>query len=231
MPTGTIFIQPHSDDMVMSSCFLMKEEVLPRPYYLLTVFGQSNWIDPIKKRGPKYVQKIDEATITRLRKKEDEKFAKSLGLTLLFFDLKDCLLRSREVYYQPNKKLETKLVKKVRIIIRDSINRYKAENIVAPFPFGRKQHYDHQIVCEAVKLLSATSCNQFFVDDIPYSRITNYNKFSLHLFVQTKVDDINEKFRSMEVYDSQMCKLFFDQVEKITKQNQKHERLFVLNNQ
>lgn len=230
MPKGTIFIQPHSDDMVMSSCFLIRGKILPRPYYLLTVFGQSNWIDPIKKRSRRYTQKIDEAEVTRLRKNEDEKFAKSLGLTLLFSDLKDCLLRNGKVYYQPNKKLETKLVKKVRTIIHDSIKRYKVENIVVPFPSGRKQHYDHRIVREAVKLLPHTLCRQFFVDDIPYSRITNHNKFSLHLFTQTKVDGINKKFRSMKVYDSQMCKLFFDQVKKITKQNQKHERLFVLNN-
>lgn len=230
MPKGTIFIQPHSDDMVMSSCFLIKKEVLPRPYYLLTVFGQSNWIDPIKKRGRRYIQKIDGTTITRLRKNEDEKFVKSLGLTLLFFDLKDCLLRNGEVYYQPNKKLEIKLVKKVKTIIHDSIKEYKVENIVVPFPSGRKQHYDHRIVREAVKLLPATLCSQFFVDDVPYSRIMKHNKFSLHIFAQIKVDGVNEKFRSMKVYDSQMCKLFFDQVEKITKQNQKHERLFVLNN-
>jgi hypothetical protein len=227
---GTIFIQPHSDDMVMSSYFLMRKEILPQPYYLLTVFGQSNWIDPIKKRGRRYTQKIDGVEVTHLRKNEDEKFAESLGLTLLFSDLKDCLLRNREVYFQPNKKLETKLVKQVRTIIHDSIKRYKVENMVAPFPSGRKQHYDHRIVREAVKSLPGTLCGRFFVDDIPYSRITNPNKFRLHLFAQTKVDGINEKFCSMKVYDSQMCKLFFDQVEKITKQNQRHERLFVFNN-
>lgn len=42
MSKGTIFIQPHSDDMVMSAYFLIKAEVLSRPYYLLTIFGQSN---------------------------------------------------------------------------------------------------------------------------------------------------------------------------------------------
>ncbi len=230
IPKGTIFIQPHSDDMVMSSYFLMKKEILPRPYYLLTVFGQSNWINPIKKRGRLYAQKIDGAEVTRLRKTEDEKFAKSLNLTLLFFNLEDCLLRNKEVYYQMNKKLDMDLVKEVKAVIYASIKKYKAENIVTPFPSGRRQHYDHRIVREAVRLLPATLCNRFFIDDIPYSRVTNPNKFSLHLFAQTKVDGINEKFRSMKIYDSQMCKLFFDQVEKITKENQKDERLFVFNN-
>jgi len=138
-PKGTIFIQPHSDDMVMSSYFLMKKEILPRPYYLLTVFGQSNWIDPIKKRSRLYAQKIDGTEVTRLRKTEDEKFAKSLNLILLFFNLGDCLLRNKKVYYQMNKKLDMDLVKEVKAVIYASIKKYKAENIVVPFPFGRRQ--------------------------------------------------------------------------------------------
>lgn len=230
MSKGTIFIQPHSDDMVMSSCFLIRAEILPRPYYLLTVFGQSNWIDPIKKRGRRYTQKIDETAVTHLRKTEDEKFAKLLSLTLLFLNLEDCLLRNGEVYYRPNKKLSTNLVKEVRTIIYEVIKKYKIKNIVAPFPSGRKQHYDHRIVREAIKSLGTKFCNRFFVDDIPYSRITNHDKFNLHFFAQTKVNDIYDKFHTMKIYDSQMCKLFFDQVKKITKQNQGHERLFVFNN-
>lgn len=231
MSKGTIFIQPHSDDAVMSSYFLIKTEVLPKPYYLLTVFGQSNWIDPIKKRGRRYTQSKDQIAVTRIRKTEDKKFTKSLGLTLLFFNLEDCLLRNGEVFYQPNKKLNTDLVKKVGAIIDASIKKYKAKNIVVPFPSNTKQHYDHRIVREAIKSLPATSCNRFFVDDIPYGRITNHSKYNLHLFTRLKIDDIYDKFRAMKIYDSQMRRLYLKQVQKIARQNQGCERIFVLTNQ
>jgi len=231
MPKGTIFIQPHSDDTVMSSYFLIKAEVLSKPYYLLTVFGQSNWTDPIKKRSGLYKQSKDQIAVTRMRKTEDRRFAKSLGLTLLFFNLKDCLLRNGEVFYQPNKKLDADLVKKVSAIIDASIKKYKAKNIVAPLPSGVKQHYDHRIVREAVKSLPATLCNLFFVDDIPYSRIINQSKYGLNLFARSKIDDMYDKFRAMKIYDSQMCKLFLNQVQKIAKQNQGYERIFALTNQ
>ena len=230
MIKGTIFIQPHSDDIVMSSYSLIKAEVLPRPYYLLTVFGQSNWIDPIKRGGRHYTQNKNQVTITRLRKTEDRRFAKSFSLTLLFFNLEDCLLRNGEVFYQPNKKLDADLVKKVSAIINISIKKYKAQNVVTSFPSGVEQHYDHRIVREAVKSLPATLCNRFFVDDIPYSRITNQSKYNLSLFARSKIDDINAKFRAMKVYDSQICRLFLNQVQKIAKQNQGYERIFVLTN-
>lgn len=231
MPKGTIFIQPHSDDTVMSSYFLIKAEILPRPYYLLTVFGQSNWVDPIKKRSRRYTQSKDRIAVTHIRKTEDKEFTKSLGLTLLFFNLEDCLLRNGEVFYQPNKKLDVDLVKKVGAIIDASIKKYKAENIVAPFPSNTKQHYDHRIVREAIKSLPATSCNRFFVDDIPYGRIINHNKYNLHSFTGSKIDDIRDKFRAMKIYDSQVCRLFLSRVQKIARQNKGCERIFVLTNQ
>lgn len=108
------------------------------------------------------------------------------------------------------------------------IKRYKAKNIVAPFPSGIKQHYDHRIVREAIKSLSSTLCNRFFVDDIPYSRITNQNKHHLHLFAKLKINNIYEKFNAMKIYDSQMCKLYLEQIQKITKQNRGYERIFIL---
>src|SRR3989344_1319856 len=228
MQKGAIFIQPHSDDTVMSSYFLIKTEILPRPYYLLTVFGQSNWIDPIKRRGYRYTQNKNQTAITHLRKNEDRRFAKSLGFTLVFYNLKDCLLRNKEVFFQPNKKLDADLVTRVNKIINASIRKYKAQNMIAPFPFGVKQHYDHRVVREAVRSLPATLCNLFFVDDIPYSRIRNQKKNGLSLFARLRVVDADGKVRAMKMYNSQMCELFLSQAQKIAKQNHGYERVFTL---
>lgn len=223
---GTVFIQPHSDDSVMSSYSLIKEGILPRPYCLLTVFGQSNWIDLVKKRSPRYVQSKDQIAVTRIRRTEDEEFAKSFNLTLLFLNFEDCLLKNKKVFYQPNKRLDADLVRRVSMAIRASIRKYSAKNVVAPFPCSVKQHYDHRVVSEAVKSLLTTLCNRFFVDDIPYSRITDQYRHGLRPFARLKIDDMRGKFHAMEIYDSQMCKLFFDQTRKIARQNQGYERVF-----
>lgn len=229
MPSrGTVFIQPHSDDTVMSSYFLIKVAALPKPYYLCTMFGRSNWIDPIQ-RKKKYKQD-DTSQVTRIRKTEDQKFADLLGLKLLFLNLEDCLLRNGEAFYAPAKKLDQHLLKQVRARIITLTDKYKIKNIVAPFPFGIRQHYDHRIVCEAVKFMPNNLYNRFFVDDIPYSRIANYRKYNLHLFTKTK-GNISDKFKTMKVYDSQMCKLFFNNVRRISEQNHGYERLFSLTKQ
>ncbi len=227
MQSGTIFIQPHSDDMVMSSYFLIKAEILPRPYYLLTMFGQSSWIDPIKRK--KY-KKFDVPEVTSIRRIEDERLAKLFGLELLFCDLADCLLREGRVYYRQDSKLDLRLLREVRMMLIKLLKERKIRNIVAPFPAGRWQHYDHRLVCEAVKFLSVNSYNIFFADDIPYSRISQPNKHGLHLFSKTGGDP-KDKFKAMKIYDSQMCQLFFKQARKLSRQNHGHERLFALTKQ
>jgi LmbE family N-acetylglucosaminyl deacetylase len=228
MRIGTIFIQPHSDDAVMSSYFLIKAEILPRPYYLLTVFGQSNWIDPIKKQHLNYIKNNDCKIITRLRKNEDKKFAELFNLFLLFNNLKDCLLRHGQVFYRANEKLDTCLIKEVLRIINNLINKYNIKNIVVPFPYGTKQHYDHRIVYESIKLLPKNIASCFFVDDIPYSRIGDPEKYSLKLYSRVKIVNLEDKFKAMKIYDSQMCRLFFRQVKKIAQQNKGYERLFII---
>lgn len=228
MLQGTFFIQPHSDDMVMSSYFLMKAETLPRPYYLLTIFTKSNWMDPLKRKKFHFVK--NQVAITNLRKKEDKKFAKLLHLIPLFLNFEDCLLRNGKVFYQPNKKLETDLVEQVATSIRSLIKKYKPRNIVVPFPSGVKQHYDHRIICEATRLAASALCNPYFVDDMPYGRITDTNKHNLKLFAKSKISSMREKFRVMKIYESQMCNPFFNQVQKITKQNRGYERIFTLRN-
>lgn len=224
MQGGTIFIQPHSDDMVMSSYFLIKAEILPRPYYLLTMFGQSSWIDPIKRK--KY-KKFDVPEVTSIRRIEDERLAKLFGLKLLFWGLADCLLREGRVYYSQDSKLDLKLLREARMMLTKLLKERKIRNIVAPFPAGRRQHYDHRLVCEVVKSLSVNLYNIFFADDIPYSRISQPNKCGLHLHSKTS-GDLKDKFKAMKIYDSQMSQLFFKQVRKLSRQNHGHERLFAL---
>lgn len=221
MSAGTIFIQPHSDDIVMSSYFLIKSRLLPQPYYLLTVFGRSNWVDP-KKRNT--YEPINASRVTSIRRAEDEGFAQSLGLKLIFLDQPDCLLRENEVSYDPDRILDSSLLQKMKVTIGKILADIKIENIVTPRPSGGRQHYDHRITYSAIKLLSSTY-NIFIVDDAPYSRITNPKENDLQIERKTDGRLVN-KFEAMSFYDSQMCKLFFDQVMEITRKNNGYERLF-----
>lgn len=227
MPNGTIFIQPHSDDAVMSSYFLMKAEVLPRPYYLLTVFGRSNWVDPIK--GQKY-RRLNASKVTHIRNDEDKRFAKLLRLKLLFLDFEDQLLRTGKVSYTPTKKLSQELFKEIRNTLTILLKEHNIKNVVTSFPSGTRQHYDHQIVCEVVKSLSTNLGSLFFVDDIPYSKITKSDENKLQLFTRLK-GSLMDKFKAMKIYDSQMCKLFFNKVRELSKQNRRHERMFLFSKQ
>jgi hypothetical protein len=228
MKGGTLFVQPHSDDLAMSSYFLMKSEIFPKPHYLLTAFSKSNWIDPIKRKKYPEERIKSEKEITRLRVNEDKKFCESTSLIPLFSGLEDCLLRNGKVFYDPKKRLEPELVAGVKAVINLSIKRYGMKNVVAPFPSGAVQHYDHRILREAVVLSLLGRSAKFFVDDLPYSRIANPDKQGLRLFARSRIIDIGEKMRAMEIYESQMCESFFKEVRKTARKNGGYERTFAL---
>ncbi|MFH1192804.1 MAG: PIG-L family deacetylase [Candidatus Jorgensenbacteria bacterium] len=227
MRGGTLFVQPHSDDIVMSSYFLIKAEVLPRPYYLLTIFSKSNWIDPIKKE--KRHLNYTETTITQLRKGEDRRFAKLLRLSPYFFDFGDCLLRNKKTYFCPHDKLEKNLVDEISRSIIVFIKAHHVQSVVVHFPSGSRQHLDHRIVYRASKDIKPPT-QLYFVDDFPYSRVSNLGSWNLRIFKRVKIKDIQEKFRAMELYDSQTCKSFFNGIQKITTQNKGFERILILKN-
>jgi LmbE family N-acetylglucosaminyl deacetylase len=226
---GTLFIQPHSDDMVMSSYFLIRSNILPKPYYCLTVFTRSNWIETTKRKKFAHIKGV--TAITNLRKSEDKKFAKQFDLIPLFLNFKACFLRAGKTFFSPQKNLDISLLKLISTSIKYLIRQHKIANIVLPFPFGRDQHYDHRMVCEAVKKYMPNYCNVYFVDDLPYGRIMNASKYNLRIFAKIKINDMHKKFRAMKIYDSQMCNSFFNQISKITKQNKGYERVFILNNE
>ncbi len=222
---GTLFVQPHSDDMVMSSYFLIKTQILPRPYYLLTIFSKSSWLDPIRRK--RFCLANSERSVTRLRIAEDEEFARLFQLTPYFFGFKDCLLRNGKTYFRPQTGIERNLINKVSNSITAFIKKHNIQNIVIHFQSGTRRHQDHYIVHQAVELIKLP-IRVYFVDDIPYSRVLNLKKHNLKIFKRVKIKNIQEKFRAMGLYKSQMCDLFFNRVQKITEQNQGYERIFTL---
>lgn len=218
-------MQPHSDDIVMSSYFLIKAEVLPRPYHLLTVFSKSNWLDPVRRK--KLYLDDTKTAITRLRRGEDRQFAKSLRLTPHFFDFKDCLLRNGRTYLHPHDRLEKNLVDEISKSIATFIEMHRVQNVVIHFPSGPRQHLDHRIAYRASKDIKLP-IQLYFVDDFLYSRVSSLKSRNLRVFKRVRIKNIREKFRAMKLYDSQMCDSFFNEVQKITSQNKGFERLLVI---
>jgi LmbE family N-acetylglucosaminyl deacetylase len=223
MLRGTAFIQPHSDDTVMSSYFLIKAGVLPRPYYLITVFSRSNWVDPVYRARYLKPGGKPEEMITRLRMKEDKQFAKGLLMKPLFLNFRDCLLRNNITIFDPKQPLDASLVRRVYDSLHRAVTRHKILNIVIPCPSGAEQHYDHRVVYQAAKSLSVDH-SIHLVDDLPYSRLPK-GKGKIRSVRSVAVKSLEEKFQAMGIYDSQMCDLFFRKVKKITEMNGGFERL------
>ena len=161
---GACFFSPHPDDMAMSGLFVIREEVLPRPYYLLTVFSQSEYV-AFEKRAlyPK-------ATVTDVRLRENQKFANMLGLNYLVLKEEDSLKRLGQDVPDEDFPLDTVLLRNICSSVTDVISGLNIRNFVVSYPFGRHQHYDHRMVRAAVeKVAGRFDANLYYLDDIPYS--------------------------------------------------------------
>lgn len=228
MKNGTFFIQPHSDDIVMSAYFLIKKGFFPKPYFLITAFSSSNWVDPLKKKTRNLPS--DSYKITKIRVDEDKKFAEFLDIDkVIFFNLKDCLLRNGLTYFEEKRKLDSKTILELRKKFNKLINEFNPKFLVAPFPCGKVQHYDHRLVVKSLQSLSQNKKFKLcFLDDLPYGRVFNLKKNNLSLFYKEKVRNMVEKEQAMKLYDSQMCRLYFSKVKNISKLNNYTERTFIL---
>ena len=216
---GTCFLSPHSDDLVMSGFFIIKEEILPRPYYLFTVFGESEYVDV------QVINNYDKKEITDIRLAEDREFAKSFDLNFLFLKEPDCLKRFNCAIFNDLFPINEILLQHIYTLILQKTISLNISNFVVPYPFGKQQHYDHRILCEIGKKLSITfGSNLFYLDDIPYS-VADLSPTSIDVFFKKMINDldIKVKYNAMEIYKSQMCNLYYERVKLLNQ-----ERLFTI---
>ena len=213
---GTCFFSPHPDDIVMSGLFVIKEEILPRPYFLFTIFGQSEYVAFDKRR------QYPKATITDVRLSEDQKFADKLVLNYLFLKEDDSLKRLGQDVPDEDFPLDTVLIKHIHNSIRDKISSLNICNFVVSYPYGRHQHYDHRIVkVIAEKVSDEYDANLYYLDDIPYSIARPEESIDV-LYEKTLSDeDLNYKYQLMRIYESQMCVHYYKMVQTLNR-----ERLF-----
>jgi LmbE family N-acetylglucosaminyl deacetylase len=166
--------------------------------------------------------------VTRIRNEEDKRFCKLLGLKFLSLDHKDCLLRTGKTILSPKGSIDVEQVSSLAFEIADVIKHHSIQNIFTHFPSGPQQHIDHRLVFHAAcGVKKQLPIKLYLVDDFPYSRVMDPKRKGLRILDEITIVDLQEKFAAMNIYASQMCKLFFLQVTKLSDQNRGSERILV----
>jgi LmbE family N-acetylglucosaminyl deacetylase len=159
--------------------------------------------------------------VSRIRTREDLAFSKFAGISFRYFQFPDCKIRHGTPITDPNWPLDNEHDLQGRLLsaIATTVARTKAQVILAPWPYGPRQHLDHRLVNRAAaRVADDTGVRLVYVDDIPYSRRpleptkdTRGCKYSPELL---KLDptEVKRKLHAMRIYKSQMIPGYFQAV-------------------
>lgn len=211
------FLSPHSDDTFLELYFTIANRVLPGEYFLCTVFSESNYVDISQK------DLFLEDTITNIRVAEDLAMARKLGMKYFTINEPDCLMRYGLVFFDDcllDEELIVKISERICILVKEQGIDY----IIAPYPWGNKQHYDHRVLCKVAKRVAEIEkVNLLWTNDIPYSSIP---KEIIKKCIWSKIltdSDVLEKVSKLDYfYPSQTCEYYKDAI------RNKEENLVVL---
>ena len=223
MKTGTAFIQPHSDDAVMSMYYSIKSGYLPKPYFLVTAFSESDWVDPVQRifLEDSHIN-LSKEVVTDLRKYEDIEFANKCDMKCIFLCISDSKIRTGGAIFDPLVSLDGKIINELHLKLNKTLSEIQVCTIVFPHPVGEKQHIDHRILFEVCGQLQGYT--KYFSDDFPYSRVDDSISFTNGNMVSA--DSILEKFKMMSIYKTQMNSYFYEDVSHLHSKNGNTERLF-----
>lgn len=223
MQTGTAFIQPHSDDAVMSMYYSIKSGYLPKPYFLITAFSESDWIDPVQRifLEDSHIT-LSRNVITNLRKLEDMEFANRCDMKYISLGIPDSKIRTGGAIFDPSALIDNKITTKLHLKLDKVLSEIQVGTIIFPHPAGEKQHIDHRILFEVCSQLQGYI--KYFSDDFPYSRVDDSTRHTI--YNQISVDSILEKFKMMSIYKTQMNSYFYEDVFHLHSKNGNIERLF-----
>jgi len=159
--------------------------------------------------------------IARIRLLEDLEFSKMLGVTYHYANLPDSKIRNGRGISDPGRPLgmESETLSELYRVLRRLRSRLGAQVIVAPWPYGPKQHIDHRLLHEAaVRVAEDTDVTLFYLDDLPYSRrplVTTPDRRGIPyspVCVRLDLTDMRRKFDAMRIYGSQMISGYFKAV-------------------
>jgi LmbE family N-acetylglucosaminyl deacetylase len=190
--------------------------LLPRPKeFILSLGRNAGRFGTANPRGimEKLLDLDQTYKVTRIRLFEDIRFSASMGFNFRYLMIPDSKLRHGKPIMDPDWSLanERNIIDLILRVVDNLITRVGAQVIVAPWPYGSKQHVDHRIVSEIATQIEEHRRVRFLrVDDQPYSRRPFERMNDTRgwhydpTVVRMSVKDMKVKIKSMGLYWSQM---------------------------
>jgi LmbE family N-acetylglucosaminyl deacetylase len=156
--------------------------------------------------------------ISRIRLLEDISFSNRTGMRFSYLNFPCSKFRHGRAIMDPRWPTtnEQELMGKLLTALKNVISRMNAQVIVAPWPYGGRQHIDHRLVNEAAaRVAEVTGVRLFYLDDQPYSRLPlgkMVDRRGLpYAPIVAKLDpsEMKRKYSAMSLYWSQMVPEFF----------------------
>jgi len=197
--------------------------LIPRPAELLrSISKRGGRLGSSPKGMAKKLLDLEEPSrIARVRLIEDLAFSKKIGASYHYSNLPDSKIRNGSGISDPSRPLETEseMLTELYRVLRRLKSKIGAQVIVAPWPYGPKQHIDHRLLHEvAIRIAEDTGVSLLYLDDLPYSRrplVATPDRRGIPYFpVNVRLDlaDMRKKFKAMRIYESQMIPRYFEAV-------------------
>jgi LmbE family N-acetylglucosaminyl deacetylase len=160
---GTLVLSPHADDAALSLGGCLHAAVLPAPVTIVTVFGESNFMN-----GAFH---SDVAAVTGRRKAEDRAFAAAAGVGLLFWSNAEAALRpsdSRDGVFAAGFDVPLEEPADLAARLESLLVASPPELMLSPLGLGF--HVDHLLVQRlAARLSSLHGIPLAYYEDLPYA--------------------------------------------------------------
>ena len=200
-----VIISTHLDDATLSlGGSILKWRSKKDQVKIINVFTISNW----QKEG------FQKHMTTAIRKKEEIKVCKILGITPIFLGIPDTTLRGYSKINFWVGKLDWKIDKKYIRKVEDRLLKYLKKGQEIYFPLAIGDHVDHKLINKiGEKLFKSKKFKIYFYEDLPYATRHPFKKnFVRRLKLKPKLIDIagflDKKIELLKIYDSQ---LYFNQ--------------------
>jgi LmbE family N-acetylglucosaminyl deacetylase len=151
--------------------------------------------------------------VSRIRVFEDLRFSKMAGVKFCYLNLPDSKCRRGRPIKDPEWPIsrEENILGVLCSAIKGVISRMRAGTVVAPWPYGVRQHIDHRLVSEtATRVAEETGVRLLYVDDQPYSRrppgtmTDRRGRSYASAVVKLDPSEMTMKYKAMNIYRSQM---------------------------
>lgn len=201
--SGSIVIQPHSDDACFSLGAAIKLHRILHPVTIVTIFTQSSF--PI-------IEHRSIATTTANRKSEDRTFARWADCEIKFLNFRDAFDRNLygtlERVFDPNARVSKARCKQILASLQSKFHSLAHHDLYLPAGIGN--HIDHRSAAFLGQIVDARRI--FYYADQPYSISSPHcsprNQTQRPRIVLIKKDDITEKLKleAVNIYASQPAK-------------------------